>query len=134
MKSKTAIKKISNFSHSIGTLHNDRRNYRILQLNISITYCVRKVNAAEVMEEGSRRPLMISCQSFLLMTSTRPPRAITRLQSSYRSNTDFAMMGSRFIGVPGNKEKVILIYKIKLNLYLVQSYTYTLCCSKIENL
>lgn len=70
------------------------------------TYCVRKVNAADVMEDGSRKPLMISCHSFLLITSTRPPRAITRLYSSYRSSTDFAIIGSRFIGVPGTMRRL----------------------------
>lgn len=46
------------------------------------TYCVRRVKAAEVIEDGKPSPLIISCQSFLLMTSTRPPRAMTRLNSS----------------------------------------------------
>lgn len=64
---------------------------------------MRKVNAADVMEDGSRSPLMISCHSFLLITSTSPPRAITRLYSSYRSNTDLAIIGSLLMGVPGTK-------------------------------
>lgn len=64
------------------------------------TYWVRRVNAAEVILDGKCRPLMISCQSFLLITSTRPPLAITKLYNSYRSSTDFAMIGSRLIGVP----------------------------------
>ena len=46
------------------------------------TYCVLSVNAADVMDEGSPKPLMTSCHSFLLITSTRPPRAMTRLNSS----------------------------------------------------
>jgi len=46
-----------------------------------------KVKAAEVMDEGKPKPLIISCHCFLLITSTRPPRATTRLYSSYRSNT-----------------------------------------------
>ena len=84
-------------------------------------YWVRRVKAAEVMEEGRPSPLMISCHCFLLITSTRPPRATTRLYSSYRSSTlsktvkcpaaslatfqtaaptCFAMMGSLLMGVP----------------------------------
>ena len=47
-----------------------------------ITYCVRRVKAAEVIEDGRLRPLMISCHCFLLMTSTRPPRKVTRLYNS----------------------------------------------------
>ena len=58
------------------------------------------MNAADVMEDGSPRPLMTSCQSFLLITSTRPPRATTRLYNSNRSNTCLAMIGNRLIGVP----------------------------------
>jgi hypothetical protein len=46
------------------------------------THCVLSVNAADVIEEGSPSPLMTSCHSFLLMTSTRPPLAMTRLKSS----------------------------------------------------
>ena len=64
------------------------------------TYWVLRVKAAEVMEEGRPSPLMISCHCFLLITSTRPPRAHTRLYSSYRSSTCLAMMGRRLIGVP----------------------------------
>ncbi len=70
------------------------------QITINITHCVRRVKAAEVMDEGRPSPLMISCHCFLLMTSTRPPLATTRLYSSYRSSTCLAMIGSRFIGVP----------------------------------
>lgn len=69
------------------------------------TYCVRSVNAALVMLDGRCRPLIISCHNFLLMTSTNPPRAITKLYNSYKSNTDFAMMGNRFIGEPGREQK-----------------------------
>lgn len=76
----------------------------LIVMIIMLTYCVLKVNAAEVIDDGSRRPLMISCHNFLLMTSTRPPLAITRLYSSYKSNTDLAMIGSRFIGVPGTRK------------------------------
>jgi len=43
------------------------------------TYWVRKVNAADVMLAGNRRPLIISCHSFLLITSTSPPRNTTNL-------------------------------------------------------
>ena len=67
------------------------------------THCVLRVNAADVMEDGRLSPLMISCHCFLLMTSTRPPRAVTRLYSSYRSSTCFAMMGRRLMGVPAKK-------------------------------
>ena len=76
------------------------------------TYCVLSVNAAEVIDDGRPRPLMTSCQSFLLITSTRPPRATTRLYNSNRSNTCLAMIGNRLIGVP----------KIEIkNMYLVIS-------------
>lgn len=68
------------------------------------TYCVLNVNAALVMLDGKWSPLMISCHNFLLITSTRPPRAITKLYNSYRSNTDLAMMGRRLIGVPVRME------------------------------
>ena len=57
------------------------------------------------MLEGRCSPLMISCHSFLLITSTSPPRAITRLYSSYRSSTDLAMIGKRLMGVPEGKER-----------------------------
>ena len=70
-------------------------------------YCVRRVKAADVMEEGRPRPLMTSCHSFLLITSTRPPRAQTRLYSSYKSNTCLAIIGSRLIGVPEIKAKML---------------------------
>ena len=46
------------------------------------TYCVLSVKAAEVIEDGRLSPLMISCHCFLLITSTRPPRAVTRLYNS----------------------------------------------------
>ena len=64
------------------------------------TYCVRSVNAALVILDGKCKPLIISCHNFLLITSTRPPRAITKLYNSYKSSTDLAMIGSRLIGVP----------------------------------
>lgn len=64
------------------------------------TYWVRRVNAADVMEDGRCRPLMISCHNFLLMTSTSPPRATTRLYNSYKSNTCLAIIGKRVMGVP----------------------------------
>lgn len=41
------------------------------------THCVRRVKAALVMEVGRLRPLVISRQIFLLMTSTRPPLSVT---------------------------------------------------------
>ena len=46
------------------------------------SYCVLNVKAAEVMEEGRPRPLITSCHIFLLITSTKPPRAVTRLYNS----------------------------------------------------
>lgn len=74
------------------------------------TYCVRRVNAALVMLEGKCSPLIISCHSFLFMTSTRPPRAITRLYSSYKSSTDFAIIGSRLMGVPGRDKGIVRFF------------------------
>lgn len=52
------------------------------------------------MEDGSPNPLITSCQSFLLMTSTKPPRAMTRLNNSNKSNTCLAIIGRRLIGEP----------------------------------
>ena len=75
------------------------------------THCVLSVNAADVMEDGSPRPLMTSCQSFLLITSTRPPRATTRLYNSNRSNTCLAMIGNRLIGVPKIEIKYMVIFR-----------------------
>lgn len=63
-------------------------------------YWVRKVKAALVMDEGRLRPLVISLQIFLLMTSTKPPLWVTSLYSSYRSKVCLAMMGIRLTGVP----------------------------------
>ena len=70
------------------------------------TYCVRRVKAAEVIEDGRLRPLMISCHCFLLMTSTRPPRIVTRLYNSQRSNTCLAIIGRRLMGVPRAKHSI----------------------------
>lgn len=67
------------------------------------TYCVRRVKAALVMLDGKCKPLIISCHNFLLITSTKPPRAITKLYSSYKSSTDLAIIGNRLMGVPKNK-------------------------------
>lgn len=64
------------------------------------TYWVRRVKAALVIDVGRLRPLVISLQIFLLITSTRPPFSVTSLYSLYRSSTCFAMMGMRFTGVP----------------------------------
>lgn len=52
---------------------------------------------------GKLRPRVTSLHTFLLMTSTRPPLAVTRRNNAYRSNTCLAMMGTRFTGVPGVK-------------------------------
>ena len=80
-------------------------NRNIYLVIIACTHCVLRVNAAEVMDEGRLRPLMISCHCFLLMTSTRPPREVTRLYNSYKSKTCLAMMGKRLIGVPGKERE-----------------------------
>lgn len=64
------------------------------------TYWVRRVKAALVMDVGRLRPLVISLQIFLLMTSTRPPFSVTSVYSLYKSNTCFAIMGMRLTGVP----------------------------------
>ena len=72
----------------------------VFYLTKYLVYWVLSVKAAEVMELGSLNSLMISCHCFLLMTSTRPPFSTTLLNNSYRSNTCFAITGSRFIGVP----------------------------------
>ena len=49
---------------------------------------------------------MISCHCFLLMTSTRPPRIVTRLYNSQRSNTCLAIIGRRLMGVPRAKHSI----------------------------
>ena len=61
---------------------NNKCQARARSYNEEETYWVLRVKAAEVMEEGRLRPLMISCHCFLLMTSTRPPRKVTRLYNS----------------------------------------------------
>lgn len=66
---------------------------------------MRRVKAALVMELGRLRPLVISRQIFLLITSTRPPRATTSLYSSKMSSTCFAMIGIRFTGVPVSRRR-----------------------------
>ncbi len=71
-----------------------------LSVCVCVSYCVRSVNAALVMDVGRLRPLVISLQIFLLMTSTSPPFSVTSLYSMYRSRTCFAMMGILFTGVP----------------------------------
>lgn len=52
-----------------------------LQMNSKFSYCVRRVKAALVMEVGRFRPLVISLQIFLFITSTRPPFSVTSLKS-----------------------------------------------------
>ena len=64
------------------------------------TYCVRRVNAALVMEEGRFKPLVISLHNFLLITSTRPPLATTSLNNWYMSNVCLAIIGILFTGLP----------------------------------
>lgn len=70
------------------------------------TYCVRNVKAALVMDGGKPKPRIISCHNFLVMTATIPPRCTTSLYRVYKSNTRFAIMGSRLIGVPINQHKL----------------------------
>uniref|UniRef100_A0A915I556 Uncharacterized protein n=1 Tax=Romanomermis culicivorax TaxID=13658 RepID=A0A915I556_ROMCU len=53
----------------------------------------RRVNAAEVIDEGKFRPLVISRHIFLLITSTKPPCETTNLYNSYKSNTCLAIIG-----------------------------------------
>jgi len=79
------------------------------------TYWVLSVKAADVMEDGNPNPLITSCQSFLLMTSTRPPRAMTRLNNSNKSKTCFAIIGRRLIGEPETiYEHFIYIFEAKI--------------------
>ena len=87
------------------SLQKTRNNVLALKIYLYCTHCVLRVNAAEVIDEGRLRPLMISCHCFLLMTSTRPPREVTRLYNSYKSKTCLAMMGKRLIGVPGKERE-----------------------------
>lgn len=61
------------------------------------------MKAADVMVVGRLRPRVTSRHTLRLMTSTRPPLAVTRRKSAYRSSTCFAMMGTRFTGVPGGR-------------------------------
>lgn len=67
--------------------------------NITSTYCVRSVNAADVMEDGRFNPFITSCHNFLLITSTKPPLWTTSLYSSYKSKTDLAIIGNLVTGV-----------------------------------
>lgn len=70
---------------------------------VDITYCVLRVNAALVMEEGKFKPFVISLHSFLLITSTKPPLLTTSLNSLYMSSVCLAMIGILFTGVPTSK-------------------------------
>lgn len=97
---------------------------------IKSTYCVLKVNAALVILDGKWSPLMISCHSFLLITSTSPPRAITKLYSSYKSNTDLAMMGRRLIGVPA-KNKTHFIDYLLVHASEIHRF-YASCCVAVN--
>ena len=85
---------------------------------LNTTYCVLSVKAADVMDEGKFRPLMISCHCFLLITSTKPPRAQTKLYNSYKSKTCFAIIGNLLIGVPRKEQKQ---QQKLINLYLCQN-------------
>lgn len=73
------------------------------------TYCVRKVKAALVMDGGRPKPRIISCHNFLVMTATIPPLCTTSLYRVYKSNTRFAMMGRRLIGVPAKQNKILSV-------------------------
>lgn len=87
--------------------------------NVRRSYCVRRVKAALVIEVGRFKPLVISLQIFLFITSTRPPFSVTNLYSMYRSNTCLAMMGIRFTGVPGGDRmdrSLCLNFLLDLNL------------------
>lgn len=108
---------INNLNQITRKKHKLGKNHIYVLRKGSWTYCVRNVKAALVMLDGKWSPLMISCHNFLLMTSTSPPRAMTRLYSSYRSSTDLAMMGNRLIGVPVglNKIKSIIVFVIFLS-------------------
>jgi hypothetical protein len=46
------------------------------------TYCVRRVNAALVIELGRLRPFVTSRHNFLLITSTKPPLPTTKRNNS----------------------------------------------------
>jgi hypothetical protein len=72
------------------------------------SYCVLRVNAALVIDDGKLSPLVISLHNFLLMTSTKPPLDTTNLNSSYRSSVCLAMMGILLTGVP-----------VRRNIYIV---------------
>ncbi len=92
--------------------------YQYVNVTINIyTYCVRKVNAALVIELGKLRPFVTSRHNFLLMTSTRPPFPTTKRNNSsiadeenqsylsihihlHKSRTCFAIIGIRLTGVP----------------------------------
>lgn len=76
------------------------------------------------MLDGKCKPLIISCHNFLLMTSTKPPRAITKLYNSYKSKTDLAIIGNRLIGVPAKRTKktnIMLIIYLYFALRSIQS-------------
>lgn len=62
---------------------------------------LRRVKAAEVVVVGRLGPRVTSRHTLRLMASTRPPLAVTRRNSTYRSSTCFALMGTWFTGVPG---------------------------------
>lgn len=81
------------------------------------TDCVRRVNAALVIELGKFNPFVTSRHNFLLITSTRPPFPTTNRKSSsrgeeetctssvcflllHKSKTCLAIIGIRLTGVP----------------------------------
>lgn len=78
---------------------------------IYYAYCVLRVNAALVIDEGRLRPFVISRHNFLLMTSTKPPFDTTNRKSSYKSSVCLAMMGILLTGVPKNNVKVMKYMK-----------------------
>lgn len=78
--------------------------------NVNITYCVRNVNAALVIDDGRFKPFVISLHNFLLMTSTKPPFETTNRNSSYKSRVCLAIIGILFTGVPEKYNKLNFMY------------------------
>lgn len=97
------------------------------------TYCVLSVNAADVMDEGRLRPRVTSRQSFLLITSTRPPLLTTSRNSAYRSSVCFAIIGMRLIGVPiDSGQSIDSINNYNLNIANVFVYLFREASTRSE--
>lgn len=123
------------FSHDCYHLKNTpnvvfRKN---VSRQIVYTHCVLNVNAALVILDGRCSPLMISCHNFLLITSTSPPRAITKLYSSYKSNTDLAIIGRRLMGVPEKDRKHIDVSDISKKTMIMCLHIDLCCPSKVHS-